>query len=52
MIEKQNWKLTDNYELGLEFECPYCQAHVDVSRREELPNYCPCCFKEVGVSNE
>ena len=43
------WILTDAWELGYEYECPYCHKHIDVRRKGvDLPVKCPYCEKEVG----
>lgn len=54
MVNKTNtWKLTDAYEMGYEYECPFCQKHIDVhTKGKDLPTECPYCGKEVGVVNE
>ena len=45
------WKLTDAYEMGYEYECPYCKKRIDVRRKGvDLPEACPYCktnMKEV-----
>lgn len=39
-----NWKLTDAWEMGYEYECSNCGVHVDVRSKDKgLPPECPRC---------
>ena len=38
------WKLTDAYEGGFEYECTNCHLHIDVPVKDRgLPDACPYC---------
>lgn len=43
------WIPRDNWELGCEYECPYCGEIVDVPHGGIMPHKCWKCEKEIGV---
>ena len=46
-----DWKCTDHYEFGKEYECPHCKKHVVLMQgcfESFLPEKCPYCGKDVG----
>lgn len=43
------WIPRDNWELGCEYECPYCGEIVDVPHGGIMPRKCWKCEKEIGV---
>ena len=45
-----NWIPRDNWELGCEYECPYCGADIDVPHGGIMPHKCWKCEKEIGVN--
>ena len=44
------WIPRDNWELGCEYECPYCGVSIDVPHGSILPHKCWKCEKEIGVN--
>lgn len=43
------WIPRDNWELGCEYECPYCGASIDVPHGGIMPHKCWKCGNEIGV---
>ena len=43
------WIPRDNWELGCEYDCPYCGETIDVPHGSILPHKCWKCEKEIGV---
>ena len=43
------WIPRDNWELGCEYDCPYCGETIDVPHGSILPHKCWKCEKEVGI---
>ena len=44
------WIPRDNWELGCEYDCPYCGASIDVPHGGIMPRKCYKCEKEIGVN--
>lgn len=45
-----NWKLVDTYEMGYEYECPFCSKHIDVKYKgHDLPEECPYCKTKMNT---
>ena len=43
------WILTDAYEIGYEYECPYCKRHIAVRiKGKDLPEKCPYCGADMN----
>lgn len=47
--EKPTWIPRDNWELGCEYECPYCGEMIDIPHGGIMPRKCRKCEKEVGI---
>ena len=41
------WIPRDNWELGCEYDCPYCGAMIDVPHGGAMPHKCEKCGNEV-----
>lgn len=44
------WIPRDNWELGCEYDCPYCGETTDVPHGSIMPHKCWKCEKEIGVN--
>ena len=44
------WIPRDNWELGCEYDCPYCGTSIDVPHGGVMPHKCWKCEKEIGVN--
>ena len=43
------WIPRDSWELGCEYDCPYCGETIDVPHGSIMPRKCWKCEKEIGV---
>lgn len=44
------WIPRDNWELGYEYDCPYCGESINVPHGGTIPHKCWKCGKEIGVN--